>query len=410
MHEGRLQPGLLDEELVKQTYNDLAEGAASGYGQGWSKFGDDAGSNKSVLMLQQNLFRFSGAKSYTQLVELNNLLTKDGKVVPWPDFRDSALKINEKYNINHLKTEHQTANKAANSAREWQTFQQDRKIFPNLKYKTVGDSRVREEHRALDGIIAPLDSPFWDKYMPPNGFNCRCRAVQTAEKPSANIPTKPDGVKDEFKFNPGKVNQAFLEQDTRVAKAMPQFAIARQAGKELQKQMEAGKLYAPYSTVFKAKNGSVVNVSPFADLNDMQDNFNTAITIVSALNKDVSIRPDLNRAIIPGKNPEYEIEGRLADRKGIKSLKGIADAFDKSKAQMMDKNTNPNQQPYTVVIDLSNIKDVDYTELKTAINRKITPDRGKNVHSVILVNQKKAVELLRGDIVKRDYSKLSEIQ
>jgi len=46
---------------------------------------------------------------------------------------------------------------------------------PFMVYRTVGDPRVRESHRALNGFAAQRDHPAWQSIYPPNGFNCRCR-------------------------------------------------------------------------------------------------------------------------------------------------------------------------------------------------------------------------------------------
>ena len=48
------------------------------------------------------------------------------------------------------------------------------KYFPYLRYSAVNDSRTRKTHLALDGLIYPLEHPFWDTWYPPNGFRCRC--------------------------------------------------------------------------------------------------------------------------------------------------------------------------------------------------------------------------------------------
>jgi len=410
MHDGNLKPGQLDEKLVTKTYNDLNEAAASGYGKGWTKFGSDAVNDKQVLLLQQNIFRFSGAKTYTQLMELNSLLVKDGKQQSWPDFKADALKVNEKYNVDHLQAEHQTATRATQSVKEFNQFKADVKIFPNVIFRTAGDKRVRESHRKLEGTIVPVNSAFLDRYMTPLGYRCRCRWVQTAQKATRDIPDTVEGVSDEFKFNPAKTNQVFNEGTANGAKPMPQFIVAKEGGKQLEAQIEAAKLYAPYTPAYKADNGSKVEVSPFADLQDFEPNLKTAKVIADALGIDVKIRPHLNRTLVPGKNPEYEIKGRLADRKGIKSVKGVADAIDNSKSQMMDKDTNPDQKPYIIVFDLSDIQNLNLVELKTMLNRKITDTRGKNIHGLIMVNGKNSVELLRDEIVKRDYAKLDKIQ
>ena len=43
---------------------------------------------------------------------------------------------------------------------------------PYWMYDAVNDSRTRPTHLALDEKVFPADSPFWDKWYPPNGFNC----------------------------------------------------------------------------------------------------------------------------------------------------------------------------------------------------------------------------------------------
>ena len=42
---------------------------------------------------------------------------------------------------------------------------------PYWMYDAVNDSRTRPTHLALDEKVFPADSPFWDKWYPPNGYN-----------------------------------------------------------------------------------------------------------------------------------------------------------------------------------------------------------------------------------------------
>jgi SPP1 gp7 family putative phage head morphogenesis protein len=44
-----------------------------------------------------------------------------------------------------------------------------------LRYVAVMDSRTRDEHKALHGLILHRDNSFWSKNYPPNGWNCRCK-------------------------------------------------------------------------------------------------------------------------------------------------------------------------------------------------------------------------------------------
>lgn len=47
-------------------------------------------------------------------------------------------------------------------------------LFPYRQYQTAQDSRVRATHAALNGIVLPATSPFWDRHTPPWEYGCRC--------------------------------------------------------------------------------------------------------------------------------------------------------------------------------------------------------------------------------------------
>lgn len=64
---------------------------------------------------------------------------------------------------------------------QWQAYQQGKFATPYLRAFTVGDERVRHpphskaDHRAWDGIVLPIDHPFWQEYGPGHfAFRCRC--------------------------------------------------------------------------------------------------------------------------------------------------------------------------------------------------------------------------------------------
>ncbi len=86
-------------------------------------------------------------------------------------------------------------------------------ILWGYKYSTVGDDRVRDEHAILEGVTLPKDDPFWQRFYPPNGWNCRCQAIPLFDERKAvqpplydtnGTPIAPDKG---FDFNPGVVFQ-----------------------------------------------------------------------------------------------------------------------------------------------------------------------------------------------------------
>ena len=53
---------------------------------------------------------------------------------------------------------------------------------PVLKYAAINDGRTRPAHRAMNGVIAPVDDPVWKTRYPPWGHNCRCSVISLTEK------------------------------------------------------------------------------------------------------------------------------------------------------------------------------------------------------------------------------------
>jgi SPP1 gp7 family putative phage head morphogenesis protein len=102
-----------------------------------------------------------------------------------------------------LETIFRTKTRQAYSAGRWASLQDPaiQEILWGFQYSTVGDDRVRPEHAVLDEVVAPKDHPFWDKWWPPNGWNCRCEVIELYDPPEdgkkpvetfAGQPLKPD--------------------------------------------------------------------------------------------------------------------------------------------------------------------------------------------------------------------------
>lgn len=126
-------------------------------------------------------------------------LTNDGSVVPWSDFKKVATELNIEYNMRWLKTEYDHTVATAMSVANWKSFEADSDLYPNLKYNAVNDGRTREKHRALDGLILPINHSFWKTHMTPLDWGCRCSLEQTDEEPSKVIPEL--DIKGTFKNN-----------------------------------------------------------------------------------------------------------------------------------------------------------------------------------------------------------------
>lgn len=172
--EGKFTADLLDTDegrgLTEETYNAL-NGAISYSIQ-------EETPSELTAALRNNAFIFSGFKTYHQMREAGRLLTReDGSVRSFGEFESEVKRIDEKYNTQYLYAEYNHAVHTSQMAAKWRDWSKDGDEY-NLQYRTAGDERVREAHAALDGVTLPPSDKFWDRYLPPNGWNCRCQVVQ----------------------------------------------------------------------------------------------------------------------------------------------------------------------------------------------------------------------------------------
>ena len=317
-YNGTLKKGELSDEYILENYKELNGAMWEGFGKDNFKVHKQTGAiSPEVLQMQRNLYKFSGAKNYVLLQQINEILRSD-KGKNWQTFLQEVQKLNPKYNKNYLQAEWQTAKQAGYHAANWQEYISMKDIYPNLKYMTVKDNKVRESHQLLDSFIAPIDSNFWKVCYPPNGWRCRCYVVQTAE-PASQERIAPDTLSEkdfpkEFRGNVAISGQVFKEDSTNQGTPHPYFALALDADSDTKKAFELSKLKAPYTEVYEAKNGAVVKVSPFADESDLAKNLKSAIVIADNLGVNMNIRPHLDRNVIEGKNPEFETNNIIGDR------------------------------------------------------------------------------------------------
>jgi SPP1 gp7 family putative phage head morphogenesis protein len=172
--------------------------------------------------LQNDTFYFSVLKTHAQLFEASRLLlNSDGKIKPFAEFFKDVKKINEAYNRHYLEAEYQFAVASSQMASKWSNFSDDY----NLQYRTAGDKRVRDSHDKLRDTTLPKSDSFWDSFYPPNGWHCRCTAVEVLPEDYKVSDSKKAIAKGElatsqigkdgknkleiFRFNPGKQKVVF---------------------------------------------------------------------------------------------------------------------------------------------------------------------------------------------------------
>lgn len=175
--------------------------------------------------LDENIFLFSGFKTYHEMNDASRLLKDDGGGFKSFDrFLQDVQAINASYNQNWLYAEYNFATASTQMAAKWADIERDGDKY-DLQYRTALDGLVREEHAALEGITLPPSDKFWNEYYPPNGWNCRCTAVQVlkdkyptsdsdqacaaGERATTQIGKNGENKAAMFRFNPGKAGKVF---------------------------------------------------------------------------------------------------------------------------------------------------------------------------------------------------------
>ncbi len=136
------------------------------------------------------------------------------------------------------------------AAGTWHRIERNKARKPFVMYRTMRDERVRASHRSWDGLVLPVESPFWQTHYPPNGWRCRCTAFAVDEKDiarygAAGFPIKreepaidwlpyvnprtgevvpvPRGIDPGFAYNPAKARDGALHEQAvrKAAQAQP---------------------------------------------------------------------------------------------------------------------------------------------------------------------------------------------
>lgn len=153
------------------------QGVFEGYGKDFATVKYNSPDYLKLNHLQAQVYQFSFAKNYHQLRDYTSMLVdSNNRVLSLPEFRKRVMPLLTEYNYNWLNTEYNAAIAGSQMASKWVRFQST--PFALLEYRTAGDARVRDEHRELNGTIRPVSDKFWDRFYPPNGWNCRCTVIR----------------------------------------------------------------------------------------------------------------------------------------------------------------------------------------------------------------------------------------
>ena len=192
------------EKLWRYYYRYLSKAVDLGYSPTLEQYDP-----KLAHSLKYNIAEFSAFKETSFKKQIEAALTQNGRVLSWREFKAEVDKLNADYNRRWLQTEYHQTIANAQAAEKFQGYIGEKSVYPNLKYRAINDERTREKHRVWDGLVLPVEHPFWQKHLPPNDWGCRCYVEQTAEPETPLSQGEGQGVKNEFANNPALSGQIF---------------------------------------------------------------------------------------------------------------------------------------------------------------------------------------------------------
>lgn len=206
----------LPEDLYMAIAEHLENGLYKGFGANLSDLKLDTPDYELLNTLRENVYIFSGAKTYQQVREMGAMVADSPT---FSDFKKKAFGVYDEYNKNWLQSEYNTARGQAQQAKQWNDIQNTKNLFPYLEYSAVIDTRTSEICRPLDGVVLPVDDPLWNKYTPLNHFNCRCTLRKIDKYTDVTVTNKTkvasitkeldETVQPAFKMNAGKDGYIF---------------------------------------------------------------------------------------------------------------------------------------------------------------------------------------------------------
>ena len=162
------------------------------------------------------------------------LLDSNGNLKPFEQWRKEVMPIASHQVGQWLRTENNTAVLRAHQAADWQQFEREKDVLPNLRWMPSTSVNPGKDHMVFWGTVRPIDDPFWNEHRPGDRWNCKCDLSST-DDPVTEIPdfTKKDNPHPGLDNNPGKDGKLFSDTHPYIANAYPgaKKAVERLMGK-----------------------------------------------------------------------------------------------------------------------------------------------------------------------------------
>lgn len=350
----------IEEHLFDETFATFGRAIDEGYG----KPAPGAANEGFYHELRHNAAVFSAFKVHRLQNDIAaQLMDGDGQLKPFGRFAEDVRPMLDHQVERWLRTEYDTAVIRAHQAADWRRYMEQAHILPNLRWLPTTSVKPDIVHREFwsIGLTLPVDHPFWNAHRPGDRWNCHCslEATDDAPTPGHEIPktTPQNKPAPGLDNNPGTDAKLFSDTHPYVAhaykgakKAVEKFIrekFGKKANPDIGKETDSTSRFA-----LDPEYGKRLQISVNADRTEIKENTRVAYALLEAF---PNMKIKINEHVLEKghKNPEYTIDGKVADRKGVMSEKGITSAFKKAieqgcEAVVIDLDMNMKEQKLKV--------------------------------------------------------------
>lgn len=139
------------------------------------------------------------------------------------------------------------------TGKQWNEFQENNDIFPNIKWILSRSVEKREEHIVFAGRVWAKDDPFWNTKQPSSLWNCKCDWQETDEPVTDGNPSNKRIVNQGLEGNPAITGEIFTDNASYIKHAnKSKFNLITPMRDNLREQ------YADYKQYFDTSIGKVL--------------------------------------------------------------------------------------------------------------------------------------------------------
>lgn len=177
-------------------------------------------SNRFLQNLKDGNAVFSAFRVHRMQNDIAAMMTDDrGQLKPFARFARDVTPYTSHQNsqwLSRLSTEYNTAVIRAHQAADWQQFEFEKDVLPNLEWMPSTSPSPGADHRVFWGTILPVDDPFWDQHRPGDRWNCKCslRSTDRGATPRPGGVSRDDMPHRGLENNPGKDGHLVSDRHT----------------------------------------------------------------------------------------------------------------------------------------------------------------------------------------------------